>query len=138
MKKLPERKSLRLETHDYRTCGVYFVTICSKDMRCLFGGVNLDQVILSPLGQIVHDRFEKMSEDQPMANAHAFVVMPNHAHALIELTNRDAPVATRSLSTVIGTIKYLCARQWREQTGLPGVIWHRSFHDRCVRDEREY
>ncbi len=33
---LPNRKRTRLKGYDYSTPGAYFVTICTKDKKCLF------------------------------------------------------------------------------------------------------
>ena len=34
--KLPIRKKNRLLNHDYSSCGVYFITICTQEKKCLF------------------------------------------------------------------------------------------------------
>lgn len=33
--RLPSRKRNRLELYDYSSCGVYFITICTKDKKRL-------------------------------------------------------------------------------------------------------
>jgi REP element-mobilizing transposase RayT len=138
MSSSPRRKSPRLQGFDYRTCGLYFVTICSYQQRHIFGSVVGTRVILSSLGSIVHQQLEELSQHQPMVTVHSFIVMPNHIHALIEVISEQTPVANRSLSTIVGTFKYMCAKQWRKCTGNAEPIWQRSFHDRYVRDERQY
>lgn len=37
--KPPRRRSIRLPGHDYAQPGIYFVTICTQDRRCLFGDI---------------------------------------------------------------------------------------------------
>ena len=39
-RKLPIRKNIRLENYDYSDGGGYFITVCAKDRKCLFGNVN--------------------------------------------------------------------------------------------------
>ena len=39
MDKFPQRKTMRLKDYDYSQNGYYFVTICTKDRKCLFGSV---------------------------------------------------------------------------------------------------
>jgi len=39
------RKSLRLKEYDYSTAGAYFITICTKDMRKIFGVVTTDVTV---------------------------------------------------------------------------------------------
>ena len=36
---LPKRKAARLKGYDYCQPGAYFVTICAKGRRCLFGSI---------------------------------------------------------------------------------------------------
>ena len=39
MEKLPQRKSPRLKGFDYRSEYAYFVTICTKDRKCLLSHI---------------------------------------------------------------------------------------------------
>ena len=41
---VPDRRSLRLQNYDYSWAGVYFVTICARDGRCLFGRIRGDRI----------------------------------------------------------------------------------------------
>lgn len=36
-KNFPKRKSIRLRNYDYSSVGVYFITICTKDRKIIFG-----------------------------------------------------------------------------------------------------
>ena len=36
---LPQRKPNRLPNFDYSTPGAYFITICAKDHKCIFGHI---------------------------------------------------------------------------------------------------
>ncbi len=37
--RLPRRRKMRLPEYDYSSAGYYFITICTKDKRCLFGKI---------------------------------------------------------------------------------------------------
>ena len=37
------RRSIRLKGYDYSCAGLYFITICVQDRRCLFGGIENDK-----------------------------------------------------------------------------------------------
>ncbi len=39
MTELPKRKRLRLQDYDYSSSGMYFVTVCTHENRCLFSNV---------------------------------------------------------------------------------------------------
>ena len=132
------RKSPRLSTHDYRTCAIYQVTVSSRNKQCIFGEIDLDIVQLSPLGILVDSTWRKLSEQNPMAGIHALVVMPNHVHALIELKSNDSDLCTRSLSTIVSSVKAECSRTWHSKTGSSDPIWHRSYHDVLIKSEAHY
>ena len=42
--KLPERKKLRLKEFDYSSNGAYFITVCTKNKKTLFGPVGADSI----------------------------------------------------------------------------------------------
>lgn len=46
--KLPQRKPTRLDGFDYSAPGAYFVTICTKDKKCLLGEIVGDDWASSP------------------------------------------------------------------------------------------
>lgn len=51
--KIHHRKSIRLKDYDYAQSGLYFVTICSQNRKCLFGGIVNDQMVLNIAGRMV-------------------------------------------------------------------------------------
>ncbi|MDE2127904.1 MAG: transposase [Armatimonadetes bacterium] len=61
---------------------------------------------------------------------HAWVVMPNHIHALI------TPMPEVSLSTIIRAWKVASARSINAVLERSGSIWAPDYFDRFIRDER--
>ena len=59
----------------------------------------------------------------------AWVLMPDHAHWLIELGERDA------LSAVINRIKSASARHANRVLEKNGALWSKAFHDHALRAE---
>lgn len=47
------RRSIRLAGYDYSQAGLYFVTICAKDRKSMFGRVEHDNVLLNDVGNVV-------------------------------------------------------------------------------------
>ncbi len=47
------RHSIRLKGWDYRSAGLYYVTIVTKENACLFGNVECGRVVLNEVGKIV-------------------------------------------------------------------------------------
>jgi len=77
--------SARLRNWDYGWNALYFVTICTQRMECYFGEITDGKMILSDIGKIVEQEWIKTPEIRPDMNIEldAFVVMPNHFHAII-------------------------------------------------------
>ncbi len=126
---LRERKRLRLKAYDYAKQGAYFVTVCVFEKMRIFGEIVDTKMCLNDWG---------MDE---------YVIMPNYMHGIIFIDNihtgRACPAPTTnnkspSLSTIIGSFKSATTKHINELRGSHGMtIWHRSFHDRVIRDECE-
>ena len=63
---------------------------------------------------------------------HAYVIMPNHVHALI--TQRDG----ERLAYVVGAWKGWTAKQINRAAGREGPLWQRDYFDRYIRDEEHF
>ncbi len=97
-KALPKRTHARLKCYDYATPGVYFITICAGDRKCVFSKIVTDEN-----EQVANDytEFGKIAERNLFALEQRFinlridkyVIMPNHIHALFVLTDCDSEAA---------------------------------------------
>lgn len=85
--KIHKRRSIRLKGYDYSRPGLYFVTICVQHKKCLFGGIRGNQLQLNEAGQMVQAEWEKLPRRFPNVRLHEYVVMPNHFHAILEITS---------------------------------------------------
>ena len=63
---------------------------------------------------------------------HAWVVMPNHVHALL------TPGEERRLADIVRSWKTFTARRANAYLGLEGRFWQREYFDRYIRDERHF
>ena len=63
---------------------------------------------------------------------HAYVVMPNHVHALI--TQRDS----HRLADIVQAWKSVSAKAINAKLGRTGRLWQREYHDRFMRDEGHF
>jgi REP element-mobilizing transposase RayT len=79
--------SARLESFDYGSAGMYFITICTKNRKQFFGNINKDVLNLSELGSVVNSEWLKSPEIRSDMNIKLgeFVVMPNHFHAVLTI-----------------------------------------------------
>ena len=118
------RKRLRLKDFDYKTNGMYFITICTKNKKHLFGHINLENdatTILNNNGKTVENHITKIPE---VIN---HTIMPNHIHLILELNNSN-----RDLYNIIRVFKSYVSKE------LGFSPWQRSFHDRIIRNEKEF
>ncbi len=127
---LPKRKHPRLKEFDYGAGGVFSVTICAENKKCVFGRVistENHRVALSPLGVLVQQSIHRIPDIYPGVCVMGSVIMPNHVHMLLEI-KPEQPV---SLFTVIRSTKAAVTKQW----GAP--VWQRSFYEHVIRSEEE-
>ena len=137
----PQRKPLRLTDYDYSAPGAYFLTLCAKDKKPLFGqvvgGGDLDapQMLLSANGLIVQKYLQKMALYR-QTKIEQYVVMPNHIHIVLSVTqgcgSSKSPTPTNAaVPQFVSVLKRLCNRE----AGIS--LWQRGYHDRIIRNERE-
>ena len=81
------RRSIRLNGYDYAQAGAYFITICTKNRQCLFGRVEYDKMILTDAGNIAYNEWLKTPQIRPNVVLDVFIIMPNHIHGIIIITN---------------------------------------------------
>jgi putative transposase len=82
------RRSIRLKGYDYSQAGAYFITICTTNRQCLFGHISNGEMILNDAGKIAVDAWMQTPDIRSNVQLDAFVVMPNHIHGIIIITNR--------------------------------------------------
>lgn len=128
--------SLRLLTHNYRQAGFYFVTICTFQRQCLFDS---DYSV-----SLVDEEWHHLTARFPTIELDAFVVMPNHLHGIIQITDKSDAIMQQkpALGQIIGALKSRIAvayLNWRIQQNPEPVppIWQRGYYDRVIRNERE-
>ncbi|HSL44950.1 MAG TPA: hypothetical protein VK897_16075 [Anaerolineales bacterium] len=81
------RRSICLKNYDYTSEGAYYVTIVTQGRVCLFGEIIDGEMHLNEYGQIVQKWWEAMPVHFPNVTTGAFIVMPNHVHGIIFITN---------------------------------------------------
>ncbi len=146
-KVLPKRKATRLKGYDYSAPGAYFVTICVKDREELLskiivgtGVLDCPQNILTLYGTIANKHLINMSNFYENIKIDKFVVMPNHIHMLIQISESNTqngpsrtPVPTNSLiAQFVSTFKRFCNKEYGKN------IWQARSNDHIIRDEKDY
>src|SRR3989338_10065208 len=89
----------RLEGYDYSSVGLYFVTICVKDRKCLFGDIVNEEIKLSNIGEMAKKFWLEIPRHFPDVSLEEFVVLPNHLHGVIEIVETQNLASQRTGST---------------------------------------
>ena len=139
---MEQRKHPRLSYYDYATPGGYFVTICVKKRRPLFGDVPF-RVGRGPCAppnaarMIAEYWIARISEKYPSWTVDNWVVMPNHMHFIITVaahggSSRTPTPTNAKLPAFISTWK----RFTNKRAGVS--LWQRSYYDHVIRNDAEY
>ena len=142
---LPKRKPIRLPDYDYSSPGSYFVTICTKDRRCILSDISVGAdalggpcLQLTDTGKVV-DQYVLSMERMIGFRVDKYVVMPNHIHMILSIDSEAASpdsgpprASAPTVSDAVGALKRLVNRR------LGHDIWQRSFHEHVIRNDNDY
>ncbi len=102
---------------------------------------SIPQMILNEYGKIAENQWYWLGEQYPYVGLHAFVVMPNHIHGIIEINRSriisSEPIKIKSLSELIGAYKTTVSKQIH-LSGFLEFQWQRSFHEHIIRDGKTF
>ena len=129
--------SRRLAGYDYSQPGFYFVTICVQQHRLVFGHVIDGQMLLRSPGQIAQSVWASLPRRFAHVKLDAYVFMPNHMHAIVELTDLDpAHVSPRApLWEIVRVFKAATSYEVRHSEGKPWFAWQDDYYDEIIRTE---
>ena len=82
------RRSIRLKGYDYSQKALYFVTICTQNRKELFGKTINNKMVLNIAGKMVEKIWLESPQIFPNTKLHEYIIMPNHFHAIIEITKQ--------------------------------------------------
>ncbi len=146
---LPNRKQIRLKNYDYSTPGAYFITICTKDKKTILGKItvgdvlNKSQMHLSQIGKIANREILQIESHYDNVKIDKFIIMPNHIHMIVVITERINPFPTSrkyDIPNIIGKFKAAVTRNVGKafMPSAKTLLWQTSFYDHIIRDERDY
>jgi putative transposase len=138
---MPRRKRLRLQSHNYSSPGRYFITICTRKQTEWLATIVENTIRLSPAGEIIQSQWDLLPSRFPGLEIDQFVIMPNHLHGIIVLTEhlRYREPATKikpTLSDIVDAYKGGATYFIRRTGGIDEFEWHKSFHDLIIRNEQ--
>jgi len=99
------RRSIRLKGYDYSRAGVYFVTIVTWGRLMLFGKIENGEMNINRYGEIVQKWWNEIPVHFPNVETGAFVIMPNHVHGIIIITDERRGTVPVPFDTTIAQQK---------------------------------
>ncbi|BAZ14084.1 hypothetical protein NIES4071_59240 [Calothrix sp. NIES-4071] len=140
--RIHHRCSIRLKGYDYTQPGKYFVTICVAKREHLLGYIQNGEMHLNLYGEAVKTNWHNLAKIYSHVELDAFVIMPNHIHAIIvlkQLTTEflDTPKTTRQgLPEIVRGLKTFSATKINQLRNVKGIaVWQRGYYEHIIRNE---
>jgi len=103
---------------DYKSSGIYLITIVTHERKRVFGELNMDikepGVELTKLGQYMEEAWLQTFEIQNARGRHirslGYQVMPDHFHGILQV---ERPMDV-NMGTIIRDFKAVCTKKYRE------------------------
>lgn len=138
----PRRRDTRLPGWNYRLPGPYAITICTQHRACLFGSIRDGLMELNDRGAKIQEVWFDIPGEFPRVLLDAFVVMPNHFHAIVFLDAGDID-QNPELGTVVQRFKSITTSRYsngvheRAWPAYDGRLWQRNYYEHIIRDDRD-
>ena len=129
---------------------MYFITICVHKHLHLFGKIVNHKMILNNAGEIAKKCWLEIPNHYPNVILHEYVIMSNHVHGIIEITNAvrvqnfEPPSQNRyqkiipcSIGSIIRGFKIGVTKWFHQNTNII-TLWQRNFYEHIIRNERSY
>ncbi len=146
-------QSIRLRGYDYSQPGGYFITICTQHRECNLGELINGEIQFTVQGMIASVFWLEISHHFPNVKLDKFILMPNHIHGIIFITDKnigeinnkgekggETPPLRKgktSLGQIVAYYKYRTTKIINQIDETPGQrIWQRNFYDRIIRTEK--
>ena len=127
------------------------MTICTNGRKCLFGEIADSEVRLNGWGKIVREEWLRTETVRPDVKLDAFIIMPNHLHGIMHLTNagatrRVAPTGkgqffdpkAGSLGAILGQFKSITTKRIKAERRNSCIsVWQRNYYEHVIGDEGE-
>ena len=153
-----------MKGYDYSRPGLYFITICIQDKKRLLGNIVDGKMYLNDAGKMVENEWLKIPIRFPTVQLHKYVIMPDHFHAIMEITaggtlvvtpddqntidnrkgNHKGCPATVTVGRIIGafqsivTVEYIRGVKNIGWQPFNGKLWQRNYYEHIIRDEKSY
>ncbi len=130
------------------------MTICTDQRQCLFGDVVDGQMVLNQYGAIVAETYQWLCQRYPYLYSDEWIVMPNHFHAIMVITDKPLRGGSRTAPTIneqynvnvinkqrkplgrlIGAFKTVSTKKINILRDTPATpLWQRNYYEHIIRD----
>jgi len=141
--------STRLQTWDYGSQCLYFITICTKNRENYFGQIitaetqDIASLRRTPMGITAEKNWKEIPIHFPFVELDEFIVMPNHIHGILFFnppylrdwtTNKFGPQSKNLASVIRG---YKASVKTFSTINQIEFVWQRRFHDQIIHSSKE-
>jgi len=137
---LDNQSNYNLTAADMADRRVYFISFCVYQSQSLLGSIEED-LQLNELGHLVADEWLQRAADLPDLRLDAFIVMPNHFHAIVALPGSSSSgeeskrVSDALVGTIIQSFKAAARERVNKHRNMPDApLWQPDFHTRPIRN----
>jgi len=160
-KRLPQRKTTRLQGHDYSSTGAYFLTVRVSDSAYVLSRIELSaaedvgenisessgplhppffvtHTELTEYGRVAEKYLLQLCNFYDELTLKHYVILPDHMHVMLLITESGPPGTSvrtpqnTTLSKFLSTFKRSCHKE------LGINVWKPRSYDRVIRDREEY
>jgi REP element-mobilizing transposase RayT len=118
------RRSYRLKGYDYNQAGLYFITICVKNMECTFGEIVNSEMVLNKIGRIADECWLEIPKHFPKILLYEYSIMPNHMHDILHL-KQDGCVPNKKIgNSLVGTSHVMSLQDDPNKNSGNNVVSH--------------
>ena len=144
----PQRKNMRHPNFNYSYPGACFLTICTKEKKCILSKIikndydGSPKVVLSEFGKIADKYITQLNDFYDDLCVKQYVIMPNHIHLILQINRtvemnntvdaKHIPVKSSKISLFVSTFKRFCNKEYGEN------IWQARSFDHVIRNEYDY
>ena len=107
-----QRRSIRLHGYDYSQTGAYFITLCTQNREHRFGEIVNGEMVMHDAGRIVAECWEQIPNHFPDAELDEWVVMPNHIHGIVIITDSVDTIGVGGAAGVVGAVGVVGAKNF--------------------------
>lgn len=138
------RNTRRAAWHDYQNPAIYMITLVKEEhipqLSTISGSEGTVNLVETPTGTMVKEVLIGWNLLRPDIKVYDTVVMPDHIHFILHVTNQLA----EPFSKMISALKAECTRRFRQSSPLADTVtsakpfFRKNYHDRILRGKGQY